>query len=325
MGMRTYRRPGFTLTELLVVLAIIAILLGLLVPAVQKVREAASRTQCAANLKQIGLATHAIHDVFGQMPPLYSNPSPGALPRYGGEPVKTGAFKGGTGTLFYFLLPYIEEDNLFRETKFDVYRTPPEAHHFPIKIYYCRSDPSPKAIGQVTPGDWAIGYGANYQVFGQPTNRLFEGSPHIPASFPDGTSNTILFAEKYGSCSGFGSLWAHGSWTTWWMPMFGYPGPIYCLNPSEFKKCQSPPTGTGVGPASKFQVTPRFTAGRNETAPNNDYNTYCDPNRPQAPHPAGINVALADGSVRSLPGSISPKTWWALCTPAGGEVVADDF
>src|SRR5262245_39353154 len=195
-------RCAFTLIELLVVIAIIAILIGLLLPAVQKVREAANRIRCANNLKQIGLATHAINDANGVLPPLatLSQWSPVTVP---------GPYRNAIGpTVFFWLLPYIEQDALFKAARNDVNTivNGQPAYAMPIKLYHCPSDPRSGDLTGVTTNDganlWGSGnYSANYLVFGDPAIGGLEGRSEISSSFPDGTSNTIIYTERYRLCS----------------------------------------------------------------------------------------------------------------------------
>jgi prepilin-type N-terminal cleavage/methylation domain-containing protein len=307
------RRQAFTLIELLVVIAIIAILIALLLPAVQKVREAASRTACQNNLKQIGLGTINCTDTHRQlMPPYY------------------GRYAGAFGTVFFHILPDIEQQNLYKQANGYVYNN--NVYQTPIILYQCPSDPSNTYSGILNPGNpWGTSsYGANYQVFGNPAlgdtdqpgspyGGNFQGASRFPASFQDGTSNTILYTEKYSRCQNFGSLWAHGNWEFAWMAMVGYGSADgstgYNADDTGGAAGNGYPAGT-VGPASIFQVSPVPWTGAG---------AVCDPTRAASGHTAGINAALGDGSVRFVTQGISGQTWWAALTPAQGDELGTDW
>jgi len=303
-GLLKHRRSlrGFTLIELLVVIAIIAILIGLLVPAVQKVREAAARMSCTNNLKQWALAAHDYASAYsGNLPPFY-NSQGGAV---------------GETQVFVALLPYIEQDAVYKS-----FGTPTNlqtagtnvGHRAVIKTLVCPSD-STQGNG-LNQGDWATGcYGANYQVFGRPSagNSAWGngvGAPNMPATFADGTSNTILFTEMMAQrTSGHWNLWAHGGWNNSWSPLFAYGS---ADGNSDYNSGMDAGQGY-VGSRSKFLVQPTPASSANTIG------------LASSPHTGGINASLADGSVRNISAGVSVTTWWFACTPAGGEVLGSDW
>src|SRR5438270_1941327 len=134
MAIAGARRRGFTLIELLVVIAIIAMLIGLLLPAVQKVREAAARTRCVNNLKQIGLALHNYHDANNSFPPGYRASGP-----YSDGATDTAPGWGWAA----FLLPQLEQDNLYRRIDFNQPVPNSPAAQTMLPLYLCPSDLTP--------------------------------------------------------------------------------------------------------------------------------------------------------------------------------------
>jgi prepilin-type N-terminal cleavage/methylation domain-containing protein/prepilin-type processing-associated H-X9-DG protein len=202
-------RYGFTLIELLVVIAIIAVLIGLLVPAVQKVREAGNRAQCASQLRQIGLAFHNYHDAFHAFPDGGENWDPVAYPRLMNGAVPRTAPNQNWGWGFQ-ILPYIEQENLWKNPDSNVVRGTP------VTIYFCPSRRAPMIIqvggigiamldyaGNAGTDDTypssgaALGNGRNGLVVQRPDGSGIRSGPvRLDRNIPDGSSNTLLVAEK---------------------------------------------------------------------------------------------------------------------------------
>ncbi len=181
------RSRAFSLVELLVVIALIAVLLGLLLPAVQKVREAANRTQCTNNLHQIGLALHHYHDVYQTFPP-------GGIEWRGSDPSKRQLAWSA------FILPYLDQETVYRKldlnTPFDSPENAEGAATI-LPVYLCPSTPRSEYRFQ---GRGLTDYGGIFgqALFGQnypPNGTMLFDLPIRVAMITDGTAHTVMIAE----------------------------------------------------------------------------------------------------------------------------------
>ena len=304
-------RVAFTLIELLVVITIIAVLIGLLLPAVQNVREAASRLACSNKLKQIGFAMHQHHDTYGMFPPGWVQ-SPFTVPQ--GQLIQ-----GGHGT-FAFLLPYLEQEAVATTYRWDRRCQGPDNQTVAttqLKIFQCPSAEPDRWVSAVEdPGNFSYGgRGAcgDYAGVREIDTRLVDlglvdradnyqgvlAHNHLTrlAEITDGASQTILVTE----CAGRPKLWRAGR------PVSGIyaDGGVWISGTLIFGQGSTHDGARKLG-ACAINCT-------------NDREVYSF-------HPGGANAVFADGSVHFLKASIDIRIFAHLVTRAGGEVVsASDF
>jgi prepilin-type N-terminal cleavage/methylation domain-containing protein len=344
-GVQRRQSRGFTLIELLVVIAIIAVLIGLLLPAVQKVREAAARIQCVNNVKQFSLAAHTYTDANSHTPQLW---------------YQTTANPRETGSIFFYLLPYIEQQNVYDlagagQLGSSVKRASNIVNNKVINLYICPSDPTNPSNHDDAGTSYVQGYGgslttnpvtgelavtgcsyaANILVFDPNSLSDVNASSTAPTgpslfnnmlqAMPDGTSNTVCFAHRYKVCSS---------------SLFGTTRNLWWGNPRHSNGVKNCP---GFGFREYSVDNPRqpnrrfitissgasYTSSASpdsgipfQTTPAAD---FCQQNVLQSPHPSVMITGLGDGSVRTVSTSISTRTWYNACHPYDGNPLGSDW
>jgi prepilin-type N-terminal cleavage/methylation domain-containing protein/prepilin-type processing-associated H-X9-DG protein len=361
MSRRQASASGFTLIELLVVIAIIAVLIALLLPAVQSAREAARRAQCTNNLKQIGLAAHNYESAYGAFPMGWNgfappNTYPGLSPCQSNNPIGH--------TAFVYILPLLEGGNQYNAFNIvRVYNSVANGTAIATKVsaYICPTDtpaaPDPTGDFPVVQGSYAASEGLQEQLIWNwantappdPTGQYVGSCNQGPgdgvfgpdyaqriAAITDGTSNTLFFGEMSRFLNEPAGSNFQFNFTAGWWAGPPWTGASFWPNDTRITGLataialpNSPPDVTGALLSTCITGSPNFyppDLAANSSTPTG----VCYPCTKwgqiafRSLHPGGLNMGMADGSVRFIKSSIGQQTWRALATRAGGEVVSAD-